>query len=366
MKQSLRHLAIYSRRMSIRDKIAIVRQQIMYVYNIHHILAYNILVAVNAIITKCLASFEAQSGFSLTVMDEDCMVLTTGSERYLLSYRAIKSVTVPRTTDMIEVDNPPSILVAQYISGPAKTHLRERNINYLDAAGNAFLQLPDRLLIFVETGKSSRPSPPIKGRAFTPAGLRVVFQFLTWDTINLPYREIGQLAGVSIDTVGKTVKDLLTSSFLIEIESRMYELNRREELIEDWVAAFNRVLRPKLKSAHFAFGHGTNPRDLVETSPPDSLSGELAADILGTDLIGDRATIYTDRPFHSLAKDLGLVPAGEEGSVEIVQRFWKGTEDSDHRTVPPLLVYADLRNRPNPRNLAAARKLYEDYVRPAL
>ena len=317
------------------------------------------------IVGDSIASFYAQTGIVLTADAGGRIILSNSGVHYRFTCQVMRSVTAPKATEIELVNGRPHVLVANYISDPAKKYLKEQDINYLDAAGNAYLKVPEQLLIYVETGKSARTAPTPKGRAFTQTGLKVVYQFLTNDTVNRPYREIGQLAGVSIDTVSKTIKDLLSSGYLIEFTHKVYELNKQEELIDNWVTAFNTVLRPKIKSALFSFGKGLTPHELAERCPPNTFAGELAADVLGTNLIGERATLYTDQPFHALAKELDLVPASKEGAVEIVRQFWNGTS-SGRRTVHPLLVYADLRYRPTPRNLEAAALLYETHVRPAL
>ena len=312
-----------------------------------------------------MANFATLTGLSLTVDGDKHIILSDHGKCHQFSYSVAKSVTAPKASSIERSSGKAHLLVSNYISDPAKKYLKEHDINYLDTVGNAYLRIAGKVLVYIETGKSARVSPIPKGRAFTQAGLRVVYQFLTCDTINLPYREIGELAGVSIDTVSKTIKDLLSSSYLIETSSKVYELNERDELIDNWVTAYNRILRPKLKSAFFSFGRDTRSYELAKNCPSNTLGGELAADILGTDLIGDRATLYTDQPFHALARMLDLVPAGKDGPVEIVSQFWAGTP-SDEPTVNPLLVYADLRYRPTPRNLAAAAQLYETHVRPTL
>ena len=319
----------------------------------------------NDIVAQSVASFTAVTGISLVVDDNERISFINGGVPRQFSYSVVKSITTPKASSREQIAGESHLLISDYISNPARIYLKEHDVNYLDTAGNTFLKIADRLLIYVETGKSARFSPTPKGRAFTKAGLRVVYQFLTHDTVNLSYREIGELAGVSIDTVSKTVKDLLSSSYLIETNSKVYEVDKQDDLVETWVTAYNRVLRPRLKSAYFTFGRDAKPYDLARNCPPDTLGGELAADTLGTDLIGERATLYTEQPFHALARAVNLVPVGRDSPVEIVRQFWTNSPHNNP-TVNPLLVYADLRYRPTPRNLAAAAQLYETHVRPTL
>ena len=320
----------------------------------------------SSITAQAVAAFRDNTELSVETGTDQSLVFATELEEHTFSYHVEPTVTAPSAAHCEYEKN--SLLVASYISGPAKQYLRERGINYLDAAGNAFL-MHGQLLVHIETGKSVRPSPSQKGRAFTRAGLKVVFQLLTnSQAVNLPYREIAKLAGVSIDTVSKTVKDLLSTTYLIEEERGIYTLNREEKLVEQWVTFFNQVLRPKLRSAKFAIGKGSNMDQLAANCPANTLSGELAADLLGTELIAKRVTLYVEQPFRILAKSLNLVPAGQAGTVELVQQFWSkpSATDANRRTVHPLLIYADLLHLPTPRNLAAAAELYKAHVRPAI
>lgn len=101
------------------------------------------------------------------------------------------------------------IVIARYITPLAKEMLVKEQIPYADTAGNIFLN-KKAIYIHVENKKPNLDKVESKGRAFTPAGLKVVYQFLLHpEHINNTYRFIGERAGVTIRTVGKTIEGLV-------------------------------------------------------------------------------------------------------------------------------------------------------------
>ena len=96
------------------------------------------------------------------------------------------------------------LLVADYVNPNMAQALREQDVQFLDTAGNAYLNQPP-LFIFV-TGKKN-PGQPKKmregpNRAFDVAGLKVIFGLLCDPALAAqPYRAIADRAGVALGTV---------------------------------------------------------------------------------------------------------------------------------------------------------------------
>jgi hypothetical protein len=72
----------------------------------------------------------------------------------------------------------PFLLVAKYINGQMAEQLKQDGIEFIDTAGNAFINQPP-LYIFI---KGNRPPDIVKHipvkRTFKPAGLRTIYAFL--------------------------------------------------------------------------------------------------------------------------------------------------------------------------------------------
>ena len=258
---------------------------------------------------------------------------------------------------------PNALLIAEHISKPLKERLKEQQLNYLDAAGNVFMTDYHGLYLYVETNKTYRASKEPPNRAFSKAGLKVVYQILTDELIvNQAYRQIGAQAQVSIDTVGKVIRELLRDQYLVRLNDKAYRLVARERLLEEWVTVFNKVLRPKLRQKKFAY-RGGQLQDLMNILPRDGmLGGELAAEYLSQYLIAEHATIYTNTSFVELARQLDLIP-DNEGRVTLIEKFWSPEQrKKEDLSVHPILVYADLLNNPTPRNLETSKIVYDRYI----
>ena len=61
-------------------------------------------------------------------------------------------------------------------------------------------------------------------------------------------------------------------------------------------------------------------------------------------------------------KNYRLMP-DKNGEIEVLYLFWK---QEDGKTVPPLLVYADLMLEGGKRNKETAEKIYNEYIKPNL
>jgi hypothetical protein len=59
-------------------------------------------------------------------------------------------------------------------------------------------------------------------------------------------------------------------------------------------------------------------------------------------------------------KKYRLVP-DKLGDIKVYLKFWKGVA-GDVKTVPPLLVYADLIGTGERRNLQTAERIYDEYL----
>lgn len=82
--------------------------------------------------------------------------------------------------------------------------------------------------------------------------------------------------------------------------------------------------------------------------------GEPGGALLTDNLRPEQFTVFTDLELSQVAKTLGLIPS-ETGTVEVLQKFWKGNNTS--KTAPALLVYADLINSGYGRNIETAKKI---------
>src|SRR4029453_14513586 len=103
--------------------------------------------------------------------------------------------------------------------------------------------------------KGQRPTkheaPRQMGRAFQARGLQVIFALLCRpEQVDRPYREIAKLAGVAHGTVGWVMGELPKLGFVAEVAHKR-RLVQPERLLQQWVEAYARTLRPKLVLGRF-------------------------------------------------------------------------------------------------------------------
>lgn len=262
----------------------------------------------------------------------------------------------------------PGMLIANRLT-PALAHeCREANIQFIDAAGNAYLQ-GQGFFVFV-TGQQQAAETaamiPKVGRAGTPTALRMIFTLLCQpDFLNAPYREIKEAAGIALGTVGWIFNDL-TERGLVTVGNNQQarRLLEPQRLIEEWVTNYPLKLRPKLHPMRFK---APTPDWWKQVDPRKygaQWGGEVAADMLTGHLKPATFTLYL-RPENGRKNLTRLVAEHRlrpdpRGDIEILDTFWRLPQElARDDTVPPLLVYADLLATLDPRNLEAAKLIKE-------
>lgn len=254
-----------------------------------------------------------------------------------------------------------ALLVADYITPPLADELKARGVEFIDTAGNAYLDKPP-LLIWIKGEKPlTRPeAPPQTGRAFQASGLRVLFALLCKPALaNRPYREIAQLAGVAHGTVGWVMAEMPKLGYLALIGGKR-RLMQPERLLQQWVDTYARVLRPKLLLGRYR----AETLDWWTRIDPANyglvFGGEPAAARLTKVLRPGTLTFYGPKAEPRLLLDQRLTP-DPVGNVEFLERFWE-FENDPPGIAPAVLVYADLLAIGDARCLEAAKQLQGDIL----
>ena len=248
----------------------------------------------------------------------------------------------------------------QFIDLTGNLHLRGLNYHFIvigrSASNEGIFPLPD--------AASGRPS-------VTPTGLRVLFTLLiSREARSLSQRGLATMAGVANGAVGPALQDLEQRGYLATgVTGKKRMLLNIESAVDEWVAMYPLRLRPKLNARRFSAEDPEWWRDITPTrfSSAESKtrtwwSGEVAAAILSKDLRPETQTLYVTPENRGVALapiiKAGRLRADSVGEITILDSFWdperQGSEDE---IVPLLLVYADLLDTREPRNLAVARQL---------
>lgn len=260
------------------------------------------------------------------------------------------------------------VLVAPYLTTELARQCRERlHLQYMDAAGNAFIDQPG-LFVNIQGQPRAMPLAP-EGKGGTATGLKAVFAILCRpELLNAPYRDIARAADVAVGTVGWVLYDLNARGLALAGKTAgKRRLLERKALLNEWITNYAFKLRPKLNTQRFRAAD----KQWWQKANLDDLGacwgGEVAAARLTGHLKPANVTIYV-KP-EARAKTVAKLAAAyrwqadAQGDIEILDAFWRFPLNDEHKnTVPPLLAYADLVATLDPRNLETARLIGAKYL----
>jgi hypothetical protein len=253
-----------------------------------------------------------------------------------------------------------ALLITDYATPQLADQLREHGVNFIDGAGNAYLNRPPILVWIKGMRPTEKPTAPNAGRAFQATGLQVVFALLCKpEWVNRPYREIAKLAGVAHGTVGNVMEDLIDAGYVFELGRANRRLRNMARLADTWTEAYARTLRPKLLLGQYRAPNRDWWHTLEPTRYDAQLGGEPAAAKLDGYLTPGTVTLYADEIPNRLLVDHQL-RKDPTGTVELRKRFWHfETTTTMTDLVPPLLIYADLLATGDGRCFEAANRIRE-------
>jgi len=264
-------------------------------------------------------------------------------------------------------DDQTSLLVTNRISPEMAARCRKLDMQFIDTAGNAYLNNRHGLFVFV-SGRRESTHVGLSGdySVSTPAALRVAFALLAQPRLlNATYREIAETSNVSLGLVGQVFTSLQSRGFIGRDGAGKRAFLHRHHLVVDWTAGYINRLKPKLQKRRFAV---PNPGDLMQWVPQSGVSawgGEVAAAMLTGNLKPDTFTIYVDKelatPLAELVSKYRL-KADPNGQLEIVESFWDAKSLGVGLTVPPELIYADLMATLDSRNIETAKFILDKVI----
>ncbi|MCK5812869.1 MAG: hypothetical protein KAH03_01370 [Cocleimonas sp.] len=197
----------------------------------------------------------------------------------------------------------------------------------------------------------------------TPSKLKLLFVFLCEDdSLNKTYRKIQKISGVSTGTITKVMNELEEKGYLTR-ENKRRKIQNKKSLIRQWVSAYDEKLRPKLIMGYYKAVH-KNWYEKVDLQDFNACwSGEVAADKLTNYLTPHFSTLYIDGQPNKLILLNGLKASGEnEADIEILGKFWHFENKENPFLAPALLIYADLINSSEPRNIEVAKQVYDEFI----
>jgi len=260
------------------------------------------------------------------------------------------------------------LLLAPHIRAEQAAVLEHGQIDYVDLAGNAHLQLSG-LLVHVEGRRPPKeavraPRRPNKG------WIKMVMAILVRpDLVTVPYRILAEQADVALGTVAGCMNDLVARGLMHEVKG-VRQITDRAAVVALWVQAYVEALRPKLKERRFQIRAATK-QEIHEHLDAVLKKRGVQWALTGADaeqrkrfFRAEETEIYAPpHVFEDRATQKALVaqPAARGGNLLVIEppgplaTLVNATEGPP--LAPELLIYAELRYRGTEQALEAAEML---------
>lgn len=258
----------------------------------------------------------------------------------------------------------PLVLARTWIPANRARTLREQGVNYLDTAGNAFLNLPG-LQVFRETNDLPKIDPVRKrpGEIFNASAVRVGLQLLLDpQLVGSNLRAIAALAGVSAPSAKFALDAFKADGYVIEVGKNGRRLVDREGFLRKWAECYNLRYRPKHALGKYVAG----PEDLRLDDFEACWGGEPGADRLTNNLqaLGKVVYAYSTKVGPLVAKN--RLRPDSRGGVELVRACWEKRQEEPQGTAPAFVVFADLLETRDPRCIEVAEQIFDTILKPRL
>ncbi|MDP5137236.1 type IV toxin-antitoxin system AbiEi family antitoxin [Rheinheimera baltica] len=306
------------------------------------------------------------------------LTVCCAEHKYSWQVEAKNRLTRPVLAKLIFQDqilgNGESVLVAPYINENLAELCREKQLNFADLAGNAYLYRPP-LYIDIR-GRKPTPEHQVQlnrqstGKAFQPKGAKLVMLLLLKpELVNAPMRVIANQAEIALGTVKQVLDDLKLLGFIVDKGKGGKVLAETELMLTRWLDAYPHNLAAKLKHALYTADDLSLIRNSNLAQYNALWGGEVAAEAYTHYLKPKKLLLYADQIAQTaLLKAFRLrrlrPNESEDNAVEMVEPPIAIEKLSGIKPgmVNPLLVYAELLASNDPRNLETAQRLYHDYL----
>lgn len=253
------------------------------------------------------------------------------------------------------------LFVGEYIAKDVADSLIDNGINYLDVAGNCYINTKE-LKIIVEGRKHFKQKNINQARAFQEAGLKLLLLLLTdKGALEYSYRTLADKSNIALGSVSQIMKELEESNYILKTNEKRV-LKNKDELIERWVVAYNEVLKPRLLRKTYKAINLDYLRKIVSNNDTKHLlfGGEPAAEKMTSYLKPLEYIIYSNDDLSIIGKELMLVP-DTNGDIKIYNTCWTVSLNNENLNIAPaLVVYADLIGSGNSRNIETAKMILEN------
>jgi hypothetical protein len=271
------------------------------------------------------------------------------------------------------------ILLSRYLSNQIIDRFLQNNIEFIDTAGNIYLN-SQAVYILIRGQKRSNVNFLPRSQ-ITTTTLKLIYILLKNPNIlqEASYQEIAEVSGISLRTVNRTLQNLYELGYLQRQRDGNYWITNYIKLLERWEMGYAENLRPQLLLENFTPAAGRSFYDVRETiiqrAKEDSflIGGELGASLATSylrpqsvtlHLLGKDETITVNKQRAiSIAMKCKLKPS-PTGEITFLLQFGTQNAWSDYPEplADPLLLEAELLLSHDDRLHETRDRLYINYI----
>lgn len=330
------------------------------------------------ILTKALQALKTGTGLDFMLDKKlpsnsgaDVLIKTPVQPLTVEIKRNIRPAHLGAIIQRIKNREPHGLLVADYINPNIAKTLKENGIQYMDACGNTYINLPP-IFVHIIGQKPELDIQQETNKAFDISGLKLIYSFLCdKNLVNSSYREMAEQAGIALGSVGRILNDLINAGYLIDQgKTAKRQLINHRKLLDRWVETYPEKLKPKLHVGEFINDDPRWWKTFDITKFGAYWGGEVGATKYTAYLKPQVTTVYLPEASGNkllAAAKLRKATGNDSGAVHIYRPFWTDKLQNKFSyliqdTVHPILIYADLIASADSRNLETARMLYDSKI----
>jgi hypothetical protein len=261
------------------------------------------------------------------------------------------------------------LLITRYLSETAIEKLVKNDIEFIDTAGNIYLNSPAAYILI--RGKHRPKEKTASQKQITPNNLKVIYTLLKSPNIlKASLKELANAAGVTSGIVNNTLKNLYDLGYLQRQREGYYRIAHYGKLLERWEIGYAESLRPNLLLGTFTpvfkekFAEVSD--NIIQQAKENNflIGGELGAAIATSYLSPLGAVLHVKDNHRLIAAQLKLKPSSE-GEIIFLQQFGSHNADDYDRPEPiadPLLIHAELMIGNNERLEETAKRIFANFI----
>jgi hypothetical protein len=142
------------------------------------------------------------------------------------------------------------LLVFPYVNPSLAEYMNEKEMNFLDLAGNVRMAIGKNFYVFVKGRKLATGNPYVSKAKI--ASYQVIFAFLAEPKLlNEPVRAVAEIAGVGKSAVAARITRLAKDG-LIGRTTKGWRIIRYDDLLDRWIIGYSEVIRRRIYKSSYS------------------------------------------------------------------------------------------------------------------